>query len=178
MLTLSQPIRGCRCPEGPAAAVPSLRDYRICNTDNDLSMFGKSCFRRDSHHRQDDHGGEPLPALSAAGADAESAALDAEFDGLVASLAPECFGADFALVLALAFAFDFDDALLDAFFELASPFGRNQLDGGGIDAEAQAGRRRTIVEDMSEMGAAAAAHDLDPRLGFACSPRRSEWLCC
>ena len=47
----------------------------------------------------------------------------------------------------------------------------NQLDGGGIDAEAQAGRRRTIVENMPEMGSATAAHHLDSRLDFAVIPR-------
>ena len=50
----------------------------------------------------------------------------------------------------------------------------SELDCGRIDAEAQAGHRRTVVEDVSQMGTAAAAHHLDPRLEGTVVHRSSE----
>lgn len=38
-----------------------------------------------------------------------------------------------------------------------------EVDGGGVDAEANAGRRRAVVENMAEMCVAAAAENLSAR---------------
>ena len=43
----------------------------------------------------------------------------------------------------------------------------NEVERGGVHAIAQAGRARTILEDVTEMGAAAAAHHLSPAHAIA-----------
>jgi len=49
---------------------------------------------------------------------------------------------------------------------------RDELQRDRVDAETQAGRRWAIAEDVSEVGVATAAHDLDPRLGAVIVGRR------